>query len=505
MTKEILSMKSENHEGNFRKALTLAPNIYLAPKSNGTFRIVHQLDPIDSIIYTALIYEICPIIEKYRIPEDKHIACSYRIKPSIAGSFFDKNQNGWDIFTSRTEELCKAYSDGFVISCDITDFYNQIYLHRVRNSIAEAGETKFDVYAKIVEAFLTKLNKGTSRGIPVGPAPSIILAEAIMADIDNKILKHTQDFTRYVDDIRIFFKTESEAIEALHELTRYLHSSHRLVLSGEKTNIYDVATFQTDHFRVVEKDEETEIVKRTETEAFARFEEILSDLPDYADPSDVDYDEVYAQIADEKQFEILSQTYKEIFAKCIAKIPYDTALLRHILRKAALYRIRSIYKLVLENFDILISLIREVILYLLKTTNNESINEYKNEFLKLLISPYANLPFVNMWLCYLFESEMFRQHEIPNRAFLHSIRSKAMHAIRDSDRIWVKDYRDGIDTLGVWDRRSVIYASSLLSKDEMINWLKPISGRGDIVDISLAGYLKSCKETKAADEIEMLV
>ena len=32
-----------------------SPMVNLAQKPNGTFRIVHQLDPIDSIIYTALI------------------------------------------------------------------------------------------------------------------------------------------------------------------------------------------------------------------------------------------------------------------------------------------------------------------------------------------------------------------------------------------------------------------------------------------------------------------
>src|ERR1700685_980063 len=70
------------------------PLISLALKPNGNFRVVHQLDPIDSIIFTALIYENAGIIESYRPAEPRSIACSYRIKPDINGSFFDSNNIG---------------------------------------------------------------------------------------------------------------------------------------------------------------------------------------------------------------------------------------------------------------------------------------------------------------------------------------------------------------------------------------------------------------------------
>ena len=40
----------------------------LAYKNNRTYRIVHQLEPIDTFIYTALIRDICEIVEAYRIP-----------------------------------------------------------------------------------------------------------------------------------------------------------------------------------------------------------------------------------------------------------------------------------------------------------------------------------------------------------------------------------------------------------------------------------------------------
>ena len=121
--KYILSIDLEKYAAK-------SPLVYLAPKPNGNFRVVHQLDPIDSLIFTALIYENSNLIETFRIPEYRKIACSYRIKPDTNGSFFEKDSTGYHEFINSAEELVEDFETGFVLVCDITDFYNQIYLHR---------------------------------------------------------------------------------------------------------------------------------------------------------------------------------------------------------------------------------------------------------------------------------------------------------------------------------------------------------------------------------------
>jgi hypothetical protein len=130
------------------------PLSLLAPKPNGTFRVVHQLDPIDALIYAALIYEISAQVESYRIPASEEIACSYRIEPTVNGSFFGK-ENEWDVYTRRTKELSKKYKSGFTITGDFVDFYNQIYTHRVANLIEEAGGTALDHHSKVIEKFFS--------------------------------------------------------------------------------------------------------------------------------------------------------------------------------------------------------------------------------------------------------------------------------------------------------------------------------------------------------------
>ncbi|PHM08073.1 RNA-directed DNA polymerase [Nostoc sp. 'Peltigera malacea cyanobiont' DB3992] len=256
-----LEVKKHIQEINLLSYIPKTANYTLAFKASGTFRVVHQLEPIDTIIFTALVYEISQIIEDYRIPATERIACSYRIKPDISGSFFEQDADGWTNYIEKSEELADLYPNGFILLCDITDFYNQIYLHRIQNIISEAGGTSYDNHAKILEKFLMQLNTNTSRGIPVGPAPSIILAEAIMGDIDKKIATFTRDFTRWVDDIRIFFATKEQAQYVLHELTRYLYTSHRLVFSDHKTRIVTVKEFKNTYHKSESKIEKEAISK----------------------------------------------------------------------------------------------------------------------------------------------------------------------------------------------------------------------------------------------------
>ena len=235
----------------------------LAPKANGTFRVVHQLDPLDALIYTALVYEFHEKIEGFRIPAAEGIACSYRIKPDVNGSFFSVDEDGWNTYVRRTKNLAESFSKGYVVVCDIVDFYNQINTHRIRNVLSEAAGSAFETTAKVMEEFILAINTQTSRGVPVGPAASILLAEAIMADIDRKILGYTRNFVRWVDDIRVFFGNKDGARWFLHELTQYMYENHRLVFSGEKTKIISVSDFRTIFFR----DEMVEEKKRFKTKA----------------------------------------------------------------------------------------------------------------------------------------------------------------------------------------------------------------------------------------------
>lgn len=475
-----------------------SPVINLAPKPNGNYRIAHQLDPIDSLIYTALIREVCEIVEGYRIPEVDEIVCSYRIKPDLEGSFFSENHTGWHTYCSKSELLAEQYKAGYVIVADITDFYNQIYTHRVQNLLEEAGKGACDEQAIAIERFLLGLNKKTSRGIPVGPAPSIILAELIMASIDRKIQTYTSDFVRYVDDIRIFFDKRETAVFVLHELTQYLYSYHRLVFSGEKTKIRSMKVFRENHLRNEEKEENQAIIANAENLATEKLDDLFNDVSPY-NGLFFDYDEEYekalAEIMENEQFKLLSNTYYEMFKKAILSPSADYALIRHLLRKAAKYRVRAFVTLLLENFEKLLPVLREVIIYLNRVINKQVVANHKTHFESILAAHYMRLAFVNLWVSYLLQNPSFGEVKLPTGYEpIGSVRGKALIALRQDDATWVRGFRDGIDVLGPWDKRAVLYASSILSHNEMKAWVDVVGASGDIIDKAISSFLISEKK-----------
>jgi hypothetical protein len=61
----------------------------LVPKPSGGFRVATQLDPIDSLLYAAMLYEHLPKVEGARVPIDRRIACSYRLDVQPDGPYSD--------------------------------------------------------------------------------------------------------------------------------------------------------------------------------------------------------------------------------------------------------------------------------------------------------------------------------------------------------------------------------------------------------------------------------
>lgn len=472
------------------------PTTHLAYKYNRTYRAVHQLEPIDTIIYTVLVREVCEVIENYRRPDSENSVFSYRIKPDSEGNFFP-DSNGWENYISRLEELSTKYESGYVLVCDIADFYNQINVHRIQSLIIEAGKGAFNNQANIIHEFLLNLNARGSRGIPIGPQPSIILAELIMASVDNHIKTQTDDFARYVDDIRIFFNTYKEAVIALHNLTDFLNSEHNLVLSGEKTKILTVKRFREISSRDVQEEENAAIIAKANDRAQGKVDELFENLPPYSEDIDweEEYDKAFKEILKDEHFKLLSTTYADLFSKSLAA-SMDFHLLRYILRRARVYRIRSILPFVLDNFERLLPLLREVTIYLYAVINDDVVVRYKTQFETILSSYYINLPFINRWIARLLSNKCFNKIDLPKNydSFL-DIRNKAIIAQRRQDTTWVRSFRGKLTTLGPSDKRGIMQSLYILPLQEMQPWISNIAASGDIVDQSIASFLISKKKS----------
>src|SRR6266536_1772364 len=87
----------------------------MVPKHTTGYRSAAQLDPLDALLFSALVYEMAPVIEGFRVPADRRIACAYRLEIDADGQFFRKDP-GWTDFHEQSKANVKSKSCSHVIS-----------------------------------------------------------------------------------------------------------------------------------------------------------------------------------------------------------------------------------------------------------------------------------------------------------------------------------------------------------------------------------------------------
>ena len=124
----------------------------------------------------------------------------------------------------------------FVVRADISNFFPSIYSHAIPWALVGIPESKKN--KSNGAKWFNKLDKAvrhTKSARSIGPGTSSILAEAILARIDEKLSK---DFTyyRYIDDYTAYCETHNKGREFISNLAKHL-SKYKLVLNVNKTNI----------------------------------------------------------------------------------------------------------------------------------------------------------------------------------------------------------------------------------------------------------------------------
>jgi hypothetical protein len=204
----------------------------LVPKEELSFRRACRMEPLDSVLFSALVHEIGSAIEARRRPIAEQCVFSYRFSPQADGSMYRKG-NPWKDFWNTS--VSRSGNDKFIAVIDISDFYNQIYHHTLENQFDSSG-----VNPDIKRAFLNifKLSSANvSRGIPVGPHASHLLAEMSLIPLDNYLRLKGVAFSRFVDDMHIFCESRELAQAAIYEVADFLDKSQKLSLNRQKTEI----------------------------------------------------------------------------------------------------------------------------------------------------------------------------------------------------------------------------------------------------------------------------
>jgi hypothetical protein len=479
----LLSINLESHTPK-------PPLLRFVPKLSGAQRVVHRLDPIDSVIYTAMAHQIHDSIQGIGGAQTARIAPA-RIDPAAGGAFFSTVRNVWQQHTERIDQLAGKYPAGYVLMTDIVDFFGRIQPARLAKMLVDPAGTQVAL-APALNRFLSALNTASDRGIPVGPAASTVLAEVVLAAIDREIANYTTDFCRWGDDLRIFFDSQQAAEDALRGLSDHLHKVHELMLVPQKTRVVPVQEFLDRYHRGWP--DETIAAGPAE----ARLSEVVGQshiVPQTygwmtsaaAEPRPAS---VHIQLQTMPEFQTVDSTYLAHFDKAVAGNPPDLMCARRILRKATTYRMRSLIPAAVHNFARLTPVIRELCSYFKAVMGEEEVQTYATQFRHIWDKEQQGSSYINDWMCHWLTNPAFNQIDLPsNYSGVLGIRKQALIALRKQDLDWVKKHAARIDELDPWDRRGVLYASSMMPQSERASLLAAALGRGEILERSIVRHI----------------
>lgn len=428
------------------------------------FRWGAQIDPIWNAYLLALVLTVAEQVESKRVSPD--IVFSYRLKPDVnTGSLFDR-EIGWQQFQHAS--VAHAHNSGYVLRCDISDFYPRIYHHRLENALKKATSNG-DIIKRIM-IILQSISDNVSYGLPVGGAAARILSELLLNRVDRLLVSESITFCRFVDDFVIFAKDKEEAYSALISLNDLLLTNEGLSLQKTKTRIMTSKEFlSTSEFS---SPEEPEAERDTEEKAFRRLRVYFDP---YSQTAESDYEKLKSELS---KFDIVGMLGREL-----SKSRIDEGLSRRLI--SALKHLKpavqnDAVRSLINSLDLLYPIYPAVMLLCrgLLDTLDSDVREELFSKLRALISSGSYITQVPTNLAYTlrvlsadFSEESERLLSLLYKQPLSMMIKRdiiLMMAHRGADH-WVSNCRKSYATLTVWERRAMLISSYIL-EDEGKHW-----------------------------------
>lgn len=428
---------------------------FIVPKDDVSYRQATQLDPQDSIILSAIVYQYGQGIEKRRA--SKKQVFSYRFLPTSEDGLYG-GQTAWNDFWAAAAS--KAHKCSHILYCDIADFYNQIYHHTVENQLAESGFPNQEI--QWILNLLKSTTSGVSRGVPIGPHAIHLIAEATLIPIDNSLNSYSIDFLRYADDILVFCKSERAARTAIAQIASTLDRQQRLILQRHKTKIYCSRDFENLCAEMVED----KPINKDEAELLKLIKKYSGGNP-YKMVS-------YNQISEADWMGISSQTIQSIINEYISSTPIDYVRLRWFYRRLSQIGHPGAVEISITNLEKLGPCFSNICFYLssiqsippkewrkigTKLLRLLSVVEVQsNEFFKLsilsLFTRVQGLNHIKKLLQLFVGSDPYVKREI-------ILAAKTNRAVD-----WMRELKETYPSMDQWQKNAYLYAISDLPRDE---------------------------------------
>jgi hypothetical protein len=221
-----------------RSEATVSLHLMSMPKTNMFgYRYFTQIDVLGALRYLATAILISNRIEAAKKPDTEQRVFSFRFLRD-GPAIFDYNCH-YGAFLERTLEKLDARGKTFLVSADIANFYPSIDDARFIRGLGAHGVEPW--LAETLEDILSQWKPGWRRGFPVAPFASNLLAEAALANVDEKLANDAIDFVRYIDDYRLFAHDLAAARSAVGRLVEHLQVEN-LTLNQAKTSVEDVTS-----------------------------------------------------------------------------------------------------------------------------------------------------------------------------------------------------------------------------------------------------------------------
>lgn len=335
---------------------------------------------------------------------------------------------------------------------------------------------------------LSGWNNSETFGIPVGNAPSRLLAELTISDVDEALLANGVQFIRFNDDYRIFVENHTEGYRTLALLADVLYRQHGLTLQQQKTQILSSSEFQN-QFLSTPLDRELDSLH-------SKFDDFMTMLGTDNPYEYIDYEEL-----SEEQKEIVDSLNLQnmLMEQIHSDDEIDAPLVRFLLRRLAQLRDPSQVNELLENIDRLYTVFPNIARYIGEFTFLDA--EFRASVGERLLNVYedsivSELDYHKLWCLHLFaESRAWGQQDrlvkLYNEALDDTSRRKLILAMgRGELQHWFQGHWRRLMDFPSWSRRAVLAGASCLAPDARRHWYHSVYPQLDLIERAIVSWAR---------------
>lgn len=455
----------------------------LSPKTRLSFRIAHQLYPLDTLLYTAAVLDIAPQIEAMRLPPDEG-PFSYRFEDiadqpqlySTSGSYHD-----WLLMVQSLCEKPNPFDENkFVIETDISDFYPRIYFHRIEHILDDCQAA--NSVRKIIEGIIKFSRAHQSHGLPVGTAASRLLAEGLLNDTDRMIAGKNLPFARYVDDYRIVVDTQTQAHSVLCRFAEHFMLTEGLSLNAAKTK---VLTTEAEHNQIEER--LTDVFTSSEMADLNKYFQLVYEGEDISaeDISDVSAEDLIEKLSEILQRDSVDYASVKVILKALRAVDVDDPM-------EIIVKFPELLYYTPRDFCILVGTLSQ--------RHESSAASLAAKIVDTVVQPpFSDMALSRLWVAHLFVTQALPidQAILDKLALTDNVIERRQNILLRGligDRAYFREQKTKFDEISDWEKSALLVSMSCLAVSEYEKWLSIVKPQYN--DLLSDEYFKWLKDNR---------